>query len=219
MRTPLTAVHLQAQLAERATSDAERRKALADLKSGLERATRLSEQLLTLARAEPGVEASSPAQPVDLSALAREVIEEFAPLAAAKQIDLGLSEGGAATVRGDREALRTLLSNLIDNALRYTDSGGRVDVAAETEGGRATLLVRDNGPGIEADERARVFDRFYRGQPAGAQAAREQVRGSGLGLAIVKSICDRHGAAIELGPGIDGAGLGVTVRFAADSDP
>jgi two-component system OmpR family sensor kinase len=220
LRTPLTAVHLQAQLAERATSDTERRKALADLKAGLERATRLSEQLLTLARTEPGVEASErPAQPVDLSALAREVIEEFAPLAAAKQIDLGLSEGGTATVRGDREALRTLLSNLIDNALRYTDSGGRVDVAAETEAGRATLLVRDNGPGIEADERARVFDRFYRGQPAGAEAAREHVRGSGLGLAIVKSICDRHGAAIELGPGIDGAGLGVTVRFAADSDP
>lgn len=214
LRTPLTAVHLQAQLAERATTEDERRKALADLKSGLERATRLSEQLLTLARAEPGVDASErPLQPTDLSALAREVIEELAPLAAAKPIDLGLSEGSAATVRGDREALRTLLSNLIDNALRYTGNGGRVDVAIEADGERVSLIVRDDGPGIAPDERARVFDRFYRGQPSGAAAARANVRGSGLGLAIVKSIADRHGAAIELTAGIDGAGLGVRVRF------
>lgn len=214
LRTPLTAVHLQAQLAERATTEDERRKALADLKSGLERATRLSEQLLTLARAEPGVDASErPLQPTDLSALAREVIEELAPLAAAKPIDLGLSEGSAATVRGDREALRTLLSNLIDNALRYTGNGGRVDVAIEADGERVSLIVRDDGPGIAPDERARVFDRFYRGQPSGAAAARANVRGSGLGLAIVKSIADRHGAAIELTAGIDGAGLGVRVSF------
>lgn len=217
LRTPLTAVHLQAQLAERATTDAERRKALADLKSGLERATRLSEQLLTLARAEPGVDASErPLLPIDLTALAREVIEELAPLAAEKRIDLGLSEGGAARVRGDRDALRTLLSNLIDNALRYTGRGSRVDVATEAQGERALLFVRDNGPGIAPTERARVFDRFYRGQPVG-DAAAGYVRGSGLGLAIVKSIAAQHGAAIELGPGIDGAGLGATVRFPAES--
>jgi two-component system, OmpR family, sensor kinase len=212
LRTPLTAVHLQAQLAERATTDAERRKALADLKSGLERATRLSEQLLTLARAEPGVEGGEAApQPIDLAALAREVIEELAPLAAHRGIDLGLSETGAASMRGDREALRTLLSNLVDNALRYTGSGGRVDVATGPDGEGFALFVRDNGPGIAPAERARVFDRFYRGQPAGDAS----VRGSGLGLAIVKRIADRHGATIELGPGIAGAGLGVSVRFPA----
>jgi two-component system OmpR family sensor kinase len=215
LRTPLTAVHLQAQLAERATTDAQRRKALADLKSGLERATRLSEQLLTLARAEPGVDAvERPPQPTDLTALAREVIGELAPLAATRGIDLGLSGAGAAIVPADREALRTLLSNLVDNALRYTGSGGRVDVAVRTEDGRATLIVRDDGPGIPPAERARVFDRFYRGQPAG-DTARAGLHGSGLGLAIVKNIADRHGATVELGPGIDDAGLGATVRFPA----
>jgi two-component system OmpR family sensor kinase len=220
LRTPLTAVHLQAQLAERAASDAERRKALADLKSGLERATRLSEQLLTLARTEPGVDsAERPMASVDLSMLAREVIAELAPLAAQKAIDMGLSEAGSAAVRGDREALRTLLSNLVDNALRYTPPKGRVDVAAGLEGDRVALAVRDNGPGIAPAERARVFDRFYRSQPAavtGDDAQGAGVRGSGLGLAIVKSIADRHGAEAALGEGLDGRGLGVTVRFPAE---
>jgi two-component system OmpR family sensor kinase len=218
LRTPLTAVHLQAQLAERAATEAERRKALADLKSGLERATRLSEQLLTLARTEPGVDASErPEALVDLSALAREVIAELAPLAAEKAVDLGLSEGGKAVVRGDAEALRTLLSNLIDNAVRYTPSNGRVDITVQPEGDRVALAVRDNGPGIAPAERARVFDRFYRGQSASTpQAAqRASVRGSGLGLAIVKRIADRHGAEIALGEGLEGKGLGVTVRFPA----
>src|SRR5208282_4947415 len=206
----------RAQSAERATTDGERRKALADLKSGLERATRLSEQLLTLARAEPGVDSGGqPPQPVDLSMLAREVVEELAPLAAQKRIDLGLSEAQAATVRGDREAIRTLLSNLVDNALRYTGSGGRVDVATGPDGERSALWVRDNGPGIAPSERDRVFDRFYRGQPAGGDDAGTVVRGSGLGLSIVKRIAERYGATIELGPGIDGAGLCVGVRFPA----
>ncbi|TMH22077.1 MAG: HAMP domain-containing protein [Betaproteobacteria bacterium] len=218
LRTPLTAVHLQAQLAERAATDAERRKALADLKSGLERATRLSEQLLTLARTEPGVDAvERPEALVDLSTLAREVIAELAPLAAEKAVDLGLSEGGKAVVRGDAEALRTLLSNLIDNAVRYTPSNGRVDITVQPEDDRVALAVRDNGPGIAPAERARVFDRFYRGQSASTpQAAqRASTRGSGLGLAIVKRIADRHGAETALGEGLDGRGLGVTVRFPA----
>jgi len=219
LRTPLTAVHLQAQLAERAASEADRGKALADLKSGLERATRLSEQLLTLARTEPGVDAAErPEANVDLASAAREAITELAPLAAEKSIDLGLSESGAAIVRGDAEVLRTLLSNLIDNAVRYTPRGGRVDVAAQMEGDRVTLSVRDNGPGIAPAERARVFDRFYRGQPGavpGESGKSASLRGSGLGLAIVKSIADRHGAEIALGEGLDGTGLGVTVRFPA----
>jgi two-component system OmpR family sensor kinase len=219
LRTPLTAVHLQAQLAERATTDAERRKALADLKAGLERATRLSEQLLTLARTEPGVDAAErTAGDVDLSVLAREVIAELAPLAAEKAIDLGLSESGSALVRGDRDALRTLLSNLVDNALRYTPRKGRVDVAVGPQGDRVALVVRDNGTGIAPEEQVRVFDRFYRGQPAavpGDAAPGASVRGSGLGLAIVKSIAERHGAEIALGEGLDGKGLGVTVRFPA----
>ena len=214
LRTPLTAVHLQAQLAERAATDTERRAALADLKSGLERATRLSEQLLTLAREEPGV-AEQPVAPIDLHALARDVIRELAPLASAKSIDLGLIEPsepwGRPVVSGDAAALSTLVSNLIDNAVRYSPARGRVDVSAARDADRVVLTVRDTGPGIPPDERSRVFDRFYRG----AHAESGSERGSGLGLAIVKRIAERHGAQIVLGEGIDGAGLGVTVRFPA----
>jgi len=207
LRTPLTAVHLQAQLAERATTDVERAAALTELKGGLERATRLVEQLLTLAREEPGVSALAPST-VDLSVSAREVIADLAPLAGAKGIDLGLSATPSSTVSGDPDALRTLISNLVDNAIRYTPAGGRVDVALAEDARAVVLTVRDSGPGIPPEDRERVFDRFYRGGGAGA------IRGSGLGLAIVKQIAERHGAGVELGPGVDGRGLGVTVRFA-----
>lgn len=211
LRTPLTAVHLQAQLAERAATADERRAALADLKAGLERATRLSEQLLALAREEPGV-AEKPFAAVDLTAVARDAIQGFAPVAAAKALDLGLvdpaPESPAPIVSGDADALSTLVSNLIDNAVRYTPENGRIDVAVAAEPGAVALTVRDTGSGVPEAERSRVFDRFYRG--AGAQGA---VRGSGLGLAIVKRIAERHGATISLGPGVDGLGLGVTVRF------
>jgi len=206
LRTPLTAVHLQAQLAERATTDAERAAALGELKDGLERATRLVEQLLTLAREEPGVSEVPPAS-VDLAALAREVIADLAPLAGAKGIDLGLSSTAASMVKGGADPLRTLISNLVDNAIRYTPTGGRVDVVLADDAGSVVLTVRDSGPGIAVEDRERVFDRFYRGNGAGG------IRGSGLGLAIVKQIAERHRADVELGTGIDGRGLGVTVRF------
>ena len=210
LRTPLTAVHLQAQLAERAATAEERRAALADLKAGLERATRLSEQLLALAREEPGV-AEKPFAAVDLTAVARDAIQGFAPLAAAKTIDLGLVDlppGSPPMVFGDADALSTLVSNLIDNAVRYTPRNGRVDVAVAAQPGAVVLTVRDTGSGVPEAERGRVFDRFYRG--ARAQGV---VRGSGLGLAIVKRIAERHGATIVLGFGLDGHGLGVAVRF------
>ena len=143
------------------------------------------------------------------------MIQELAPLAAAKSIDLGLIESATPSappiVSGDAQALSTLVSNLIDNALRYTPSHGRVDVAVAREGNRIVLTVRDTGPGVPPAERARVFDRFYRG--AHVDGAGE--RGSGLGLAIVKRIGERHRAEISLGEGIEGAGLGVSVRFPA----
>jgi len=214
LRTPLTAVHLQAQLAERAATEDERRGALADLKAGRERATRLSEQLLTLAREEPGVP-EKPLRPVDLRALARDAIQALAPLAAAKSIDLGLveapPESASPIVSGDADALSTLVSNLIDNAVRYTPARGRVDVATLAQAGTVALTVRDTGPGVAEAERSRIFDRFHRG--VGGE------RGSGLGLAIVKRIAERHGARIDLAEGIGGAGLGVTVRFPAAGSP
>ncbi len=221
LRTPLTAVHLQAQLAERAGSDAERAAALAELRAGLDRATRLLGQLLTLAREEPGVTDRALA-PTDLAALARGVIAEHVPQAATRGIDLGFAgqETGAAQplppVLGDAASLRTLVSNLVDNALRYTPAGGRVDVAVTGAGDAVLLSVRDTGPGIPPEEHARVFDRFYRA-PGTAD-----VPGSGLGLAIVKSIVERHGAEVALGPGLGGPagpGLAVTVRFPAAAAP
>jgi two-component system OmpR family sensor kinase len=114
-------------------------------------------------------------------------------------------------IQGDAAGLRALLTNLVDNALRYTPRGGRVDVGVEAEGDGAVLTVCDSGPGILASERGRVFDRFYRVPGPDADVA-----GSGLGLAIVKRITGRDDADIALGPGIagpQGEGLGVTVRF------
>jgi two-component system OmpR family sensor kinase len=206
LRTPLTAVHLQAQLAERATTDAERSAALAELRAGLERATRLVEQLLTLAREEPGV-SERPFAPVNVTEVAREVLAQYATIAGAHGVDLGLAQGSAAAssdafVDGDANALRTLVSNLVDNAVRHTPAGGRVDVAVQRDGADALVTVRDSGPGIPASERERVFDRFYR-VPGEAAAG---MTGSGLGLAIVKRIAERHGATVSLGPGPNGPG-------------
>jgi two-component system OmpR family sensor kinase len=221
LRTPLTAVHLQAQLAERATTEAERSAALAELRAGLERATRLVEQLLTLAREEPGV-SERPFAPLNATELARQVLAEYAPIAAARRVDLGMAGSDAASgdafVTGDADALRTLVSNLVDNAVRHTPAGGRVDVAAQRDGTDVLLTVRDSGPGIAESERERVFDRFYR-VPGDAAAG---VTGSGLGLAIVKRIAERHGATVTLGPGLSGPtgeGLGVTVRLPATPQP
>jgi len=215
LRTPLTAVHLQAQLAERAGSDAERAAALTELRAGLDRATRLLGQLLTLAREEPGVTDRALA-PVDLAGLVRGVIAEHVAQAAMRCVDLGFvpETGGAQLppVHGDAASLRTLASNLVDNALRYTPAGGRVDVAVAAADDAVLLSVRDTGPGLPPEEHARVFDRFYRA-PGTAD-----VPGSGLGLAIVKSIVERHGAEVTLGPGLGGPagpGLAITVRFPA----
>ena len=217
LRTPLTAVDLQAQLAERAATEAERSAALAALKRGLARATHLVEQLLALAREEPGV-TDRPMAPVNLGELARSVVAEHAAMAAERELHLEFAAAddrpGSTVVSGDAAGLRVLLGNLIDNALRYTPSGGRTSVEVARDGAEVVLTVRDSGPGIDPDERSRVFDRFYRV----TTQATLGVPGSGLGLAIVKRIADRHDATITLGTGLASAagdGLGVTLRFAA----
>ncbi len=210
LRTPLTALHLQAGTLARASGEAERAAAMTGLTAGVQRVIHLVEQLLSLARQEP--RADNTAAPVRLDNLAREVVAELVPLADAGNIDLGISAAEAVTITGDAEGLRTLLRNLIDNAVRYTPASGRVDVsiesaraAADAPGG-ARLIVTDDGPGIPAAERERVFDRFYR--RAGAPTP-----GSGLGLAIVRTIATAHGATVSLGDGPAGKGLAVTVMF------
>jgi two-component system OmpR family sensor kinase len=205
LRTPLTAVKLQIQLLESARTREERDAALAQLKLGVERSVHLTEQLLTMARLEPEAVERAFA-PVRLDDLARSVAGERAALAHTKGIDLGVSDAAPVTVQGDADGLRVLLGNLLDNAIRYTPHGGRVDISVAPAGNGAVLEVVDTGPGIPPAERERVFDRFYR--RAGADGT-----GSGLGLAIVRRIAERHGAAIELGEGADGRGLRVRVRF------
>jgi len=210
LRTPLTALHLQVGTLARASNETERTDAMARLAAGVQRAIRLVEQLLSLARQEPRREA--PRTRLRLDELAREVIAELVPLADARHIDLGISASDPVFVLGDAEGLRTLTRNLVDNALRYTPEGGTVDVSvmqgAEPDGSGSLLRVVDTGPGIPEHERVRVFDRFYR-QPGSAPP------GSGLGLAIVKTIADAHAARVRLDSGADGRGLAATVSFPA----
>ncbi len=209
LRTPLTALHLQMGALARANTDTERIEATEKLSAGVQRAIRLVEQLLSLSRQESRAE---PARTqVHLDNLAREVVTELVPVSDAKRIDLGISESHPARILGDSDALHTLLRNLVDNAVRYTPTGGRVDVAVEQTDAaepRALLRVVDTGPGIPPEDRARVFDRFYR-RPGTSPP------GSGLGMAIVRAIADTHAATVTLDTGPDGAGLAVTVSFPA----
>ncbi|HVJ73572.1 MAG TPA: ATP-binding protein [Casimicrobiaceae bacterium] len=205
LRTPLAAVHLQAQLAERAQDGPERSRALDALRGGLRRATRMVEQLLALAR-EDHAAASAPTTRIDLAALARDAIAAHADLAAAKDVDLGAGTLEPLAIDGEPDALATLAANLVDNAVRYTPAGGHVDVMVETRAGAPALVVRDDGPGVPAEARDAMFERFARG-------ARRDTPGSGLGLAIVKRIAERHGASVTLADAPGGRGLEVTVRF------
>ncbi len=198
------------QLIERSRNDEERRDAIARLKEGLRRATHLVEQLLTLARQE-GEAPDAAHVLLDLRALAGQVMAELASLADAKAIDLGLEgEDAPMPIKGETTALHILLTNLIGNALRYTPERGRVDVRVATAQRAAGPVVRleviDNGPGIPASERQRVFDRFFRGESAAGG-------GSGLGLAIVHRIARRHAASVELLDAPVGSGLRARVEF------
>ena len=204
LRTPLAALKLQLELARRATEPAARAAAFDDLDAGMNRAEHLVDQLLTLARVEPEALAAR-ATDCDLVELAKDAIVARAPVAADKGVDLGLARAAPARVRGDPASLAILMTNLIDNALRYTPPGGRVDVAVD-HGAQPAFSVADTGPGIAADERERVFDRFYRGENTGEA-------GSGLGLSIVKRIADAHRATLHLDASPGGTGLLIEVRF------
>jgi two-component system, OmpR family, sensor kinase len=211
LRTPLTALHLQMGTLARAANEAERNDAMEKLSAGVQRAIRLVEQMLSFARQQP--RAVPERVQVPLADVVREVVAELVPFADAKHIDLGISNSQSAVVLGDPDALRTLARNLVDNAVRYTPEGGRVDVsvesavaASDTTALPIVLKVVDNGPGIPPEERSRVLDRFYR-RPGTAPP------GSGLGMAIVKTIADAHAATVALESGPDGQGLAVSVRF------
>lgn len=191
LRSPLTALKLQAQALRHLAPGAEQELALRRLDQGLERAIALLSQLLQLARAE--TEEAVGRHSIDLHAVCREEIGDALPQAHRKDIDLGMqTPEGDATVQGDVDSLRMLVRNLVDNAVKFTPPGGRVDVSLLHEHAGVLLRVEDSGPGIAEKERDRVFDRFYR-------ASGQDVPGSGLGLAIVSAAARRHGAQVRLG--------------------
>lgn len=209
LRTPVTALRLQLQLLEQAGDADERSSALAELRGGIQRSQRLIEQLLALSRAEPGGEVLQFA-PVALDDVVQPVVASRRAEALRRGLRLSARAAADCGVVGDRAQLQTLLGNLVDNALRFTPSGGTVQVHAEWRGQRPALCVVDDGPGIAEAEHRRVFDRFYR--VPGAQPD-EQAIGSGLGLAIVQTIAQRHHASVSLHAGAAGRGLEVRVVF------
>ena len=208
LRSPLAALRLQAQSLQRAPDDATRAIATERLLAGIDRATRLVEQLLALARQEAAGEGAELVS-LDLTALARNALADAEPEAARHAIALTLDAPTAHVVlRADEAALAVLLRNLLGNALRHTPPGGQVRVGVREEASVIDLTVEDSGPGIAPDERARVLDRFYRvpGTPG---------HGSGLGLAIVRAIAERHGAALTLDASPTLGGLRVMLRWPA----
>ena len=196
MKTPLAGMRMQSELALRQLDPGEIHRSLEQLAKSSESATRLVNQLLALARAENQPHAGLAFEPLDLSLLARGLVQDWVQASFAQEIDLGYevddgAPAGALDIAGHPMMLRELLSNLIDNALRYTPAGGSVTVRVRSDAGQALLEVEDTGPGIAPGERLKVFERFYR--ILGSNAP-----GSGLGLAIVREIAQQHGAEIQI---------------------
>jgi two-component system sensor histidine kinase TctE len=207
LRTPIAGLKTQTELALRQTPPGEAHATLRQLRSATEQTTRLVNQLLSLARAEPPAGRVQPADQIDLRQLVREVTSEWVPRAIERNVDLGFEpDSPPARVEGDPFLLREMLNNLLDNAVRYTHAGGQVTVRVGRTGGATFLSIEDNGPGIPDAERGRVFERFYRVLGTGAE-------GCGLGLAIVREIAQSHGAEVNLTPGPGGAGTIASVVF------
>ena len=204
LRTPLTLVATQARVAPREKDNDRRNEALQALRSSTKQLARLASQLLTLSRAEPGSRRPRRDR-VDMTAATRQVLDTYAETALRRQIDLGFEASEPAFVEGDGPMLSEMIVNLIDNALRYTPVGGTVTVSVSKGDEWVQLRVEDNGPGIPDDERAKVFERFYRIMDV-------QPEGSGLGLAIVKEVVDGADGTVSLGTSPSG-GLTVDIKL------
>jgi signal transduction histidine kinase len=203
--TPLTALRLQAQMLARSKSPSRQREAMAELQGGVSRTLQLARQLLALARHDADGELADKTE-VDLATVVQRVLSIHLPIATEKALhtQIGIQEG--AIVLGNEEALSILVSNLIDNSIKYTERDGRLLVSLRPASAGAELTIEDSGPGIPAEERERVFDRFYRRRDV-------LVTGNGLGLAIAKEIADRHGASIVLESSEALGGLSARVLF------
>ncbi|NPT57811.1 sensor histidine kinase [Paraburkholderia elongata] len=205
LRTPLALLVAQIQFArQRENRDVPLTEALAGMHKSSRKLTTLTNKLLLLAQAESAAP-SNTRERVDLSALIAGVLEELIAFAQSRAIDLGAELEDGLYVTGDEALTAALVTNLVDNALRYTQPGGRVTVHTERSNDRAIVRVIDNGPGLKAEARARVFERFYR--------ASSHAEGTGLGLPIVREIAHRQGGTVTLEPGEDGVGLIATVEM------
>lgn len=193
LRTPLTGLKMQAQLAMRESDPAELKNSLLQIATGVDRAAHLVNQLLTLARAEAGDQGQHAMAPINPDLLLRELVEEWVMRALERRIDLGYEPAPPAEILGNAFLLRELVSNLIDNAMRYTPDGGRITCRVVVQGDFITLEIEDNGIGITEEQAVLVFDRFYRVDGTG-------VDGSGLGLSIVREIAELHRANASLRP-------------------
>ena len=209
LRTPIAAMQVHAEALQNRRRGADDDALLQGLLKSNERAGRLVSQLLALTRSDAAADLR-PMADVDMAALVQEALAPWAAVARTHNVELALASCARAPVRGDDESLRTLVDNVVGNAIKYSPPGATVNVTVSHADHAVRLDVLDQGPGIAADQRLRVFDRFYRA-PGQAQA------GSGLGLAIAKTVADRHGAKLELGDGADGRGLRVTLRIADGS--
>lgn len=210
MRTPLTGLKTQAQLALRETDPAELRASLGKIATGVDRAARLVNQLLTLARTEAGDVGQQPQEVITFNGLLREIVEDWVVRALNKGIDLGFEPSlTEAKIRGNPFLLREMCNNLIDNALRYTPAQGAVTVRTTAHGDFVILEIEDNGIGIGEDQAELVFERFYRVSDA-------ETEGSGLGLAIVREIAAQHRASVSLRPNPKERGTVARVVFPTD---
>ena len=207
LRSPLTALSLQAEHLEAADMSLLARQRLGTLRSGLKRTQILLTQLLAFARSQQAPITNVPS--VSIQQVLREVLEDLMPLAEVKQIDLGVVGQANASIGIAAADLKTLIKNLVENAIRYTPAGGQIDLSVQSSTGEVCLIVEDTGPGIPESERERVFDPFYR-------VLGHDEDGSGLGLSIVKAIADRAGAKVNLGVTASqksSSGLRVVVTF------
>ncbi|MGF6571578.1 two-component system sensor histidine kinase TctE [Paraburkholderia sp. GAS333] len=205
LRTPLALLVAQIQFArQRDNRDVPLAEALAGMHKSSRKLTTLTNKLLLLAQAESAAP-SGARERVDLHALTAGVLEELIAFAQSRDIDLGAELDDDLFVTGDEALTAALVTNLVDNALRYTQPGGRVTVQTQRCRDMAIVRVIDNGPGIEAEAQARVFERFYR--------ASSHAEGTGLGLPIVREIAHRQGGTVTLESNADGVGLVATVEM------
>ncbi len=210
LRTPLTLLSVQATYALRRAGTAEGRDTLEAMRASTGQLSRLAGQLLTLSRAEPGSRRPR-AEAIALDRLAARVLDGFVQAALEKRIDLGFDAPSPAWVTGDATLIGELLSNLVDNALRYCSAGNVVTVSVARHDGMARLAVRDNGPGVPPSEMECIFERFYRVPGATPE-------GSGLGLAIVKEVAQAAGGGVTARQA-PGGGLLIEVDLPGGREP